>query len=50
MKWQEGLAIAGAIVGDKSGATKIPLEQKNKKKLNDAIKDFNKGWSSAPSQ
>ena len=50
MKWQEGLAIGGAVLGDKTGATKIPLEQKNKKKQNDAIKEFAKGWASDPSQ
>ena len=52
MKWQEGLAIAGALTNNPgvSKAASIPLQQKNNKKLNDAIKEFNTGWSSAPSQ
>ena len=52
MKWQEALAIGGAL-SNKPGVAKaasIPLAQKNKKKQNDAIKEFAKGWASAPSQ
>tara|TARA_R100001530_G_scaffold129113_2_gene99190 strand:+ start:669 stop:824 length:156 start_codon:yes stop_codon:yes gene_type:complete len=47
MKWQEGLAIAGALSNNPgiAKATSIPLAQRNNKKQNDAIKEFNKGWS-----
>ena len=52
MKWQEGLAIAGALSGNPSTekAASIPLAQKNKKKQNEAIREFAKGWASAHSQ
>ena len=52
MKWQEGLAIVGALSNNPgiSKAASIPLQQKNKKKQNEAMREFAKGWDSAPSQ
>ncbi len=38
MKWKEGLAIAGALAGDRTGATRIPLDEENKKKNRKAFK------------
>ena len=46
MKWQEGLAIAGALSGNPgvSKASQIPLSQKNKKKDREAMKEAATIW------
>jgi|LUMU01.1.fsa_nt_gb hypothetical protein len=52
MKWKEGLAIAGALAGDRTGATRIPLDEENKKKnrkaLSEAARIWHEGYMDGP--
>ena len=46
MKWQEGVAIAGALSGlpGVQKASQIPLSQKNRKKDREALKESAAIW------